>query len=81
MARRLPTTLPLAIALALLALAACGDPAANRGPTGGTTSNVRVSPSGLGMGGLDGQGGVAAPARDGYRRAAGTVADPVSPQL
>ncbi len=52
-----------AAALALVALAACGDPAADRGPTRSSTSKVTVSPSGLGVGGVDGQGAVAAPGK------------------
>ncbi len=64
MARRSPTTtLSATAALALLALAGCGDPGAPPQPTGGSTSQVSVSPGGLAVGGVDGQVGVAAPGR------------------
>ncbi len=59
MARRSPTTmLSATAALALLALAACGGPAANR-----ATRQVTVGPGGLEVGGVDGRAGVAAPVK------------------
>ena len=62
MRRRLPT-LPATAALVLLALAACGSPAADGGTTRATTSRVSVSPGGLGGGGVDRQAGMTGPVR------------------